>query len=65
VRLDEFAFRHCGLLYQREALQAFNHVKRFGNPQGSAIDIKFGDKASHVLLQAADIPCLRRESENA
>jgi hypothetical protein len=41
--------------YQREALDAFNYVKHHGNPQGSKIDIRFGDKASYPPLQAADI----------
>jgi hypothetical protein len=41
--------------YQHEALDAFNWIKTYGNPQGSIIGLQFGGKASYPPLQAADI----------
>jgi hypothetical protein len=40
---------------QRETFDAFDFVKHQGNPQGSKIEFRFGDKVSHQPLQAADI----------
>jgi hypothetical protein len=52
---ERIIFVHEGNDYQKEALQSFDHIERYGNPQGTTIEILFGDKGSYPPLQAADI----------
>jgi len=52
---ERFAFVHENNDYQHEALESFNYVKQYGNPQGTPIGIMFGAKADYPPLQAADI----------
>jgi hypothetical protein len=52
---EPIAFVHECNDYQREALEAFGQIKKWGNPQGSLISLQFGEKAKFAPLQAADI----------
>jgi hypothetical protein len=52
---ERIAFIHEVNDYRQEALEAFTWLKAHGNPQGSIVGLQFGDKATHVPLQAADI----------
>jgi Protein of unknown function (DUF3800) len=52
---DRIGFIHECNDYQYEALQAFNWIKTYGNPQGALIGLQFGDKTTHTPLQCADI----------
>jgi hypothetical protein len=53
--IERYAFVHECNDYQREALEAFNYVKKYCNPQNSPTSISFGTKADYPPLQAADI----------
>jgi len=52
---ERIAFIHERNDFQAEALDAFNFVKEYSNPQRAAIGIAFGDKQTYTPLQAADI----------
>jgi hypothetical protein len=41
--------------YRHEALEAFNWVKKHGNPLGTIIGLQFADKKDYLPLQAADV----------
>lgn len=52
---ERIAFIHERNDYQQEAREGFKWIQQYGNPQRSRISLEFGDKATHVPLQAADI----------
>lgn len=52
---QRIAFIHECNDYRREAREGFKWIQAHGNPQGSLISLDFGDKATYVPLQAADI----------
>jgi hypothetical protein len=52
---ERIAFIHETNDFRREALESFDWIKRYGNPQKSPIGLLFSDKATTVPLQAADI----------
>jgi hypothetical protein len=52
---ERIGFVHERNDYQQEAHAGFQWIQKYGNEQRSRISLEFGDKASHVPLQAADI----------
>ena len=54
-RRDRIAFVHECNNFQGEALEAFNYVKTYSNPNECPIGILFGEKKDYVPLQAADV----------
>jgi Protein of unknown function (DUF3800) len=52
---ERMAFVHESNDYRNHALEAFNYVQKFSNPNGTKLSIRFGDKSGYPPLQAADI----------
>ena len=52
---ERIAFVHETNDYKNEANEGFDYIKRFRNPQGTNIGLRFGSKADYPPLQAADI----------
>ena len=54
-RSERIAFVHECNDYRQAALESFDWIKRYGNPQKSPVGLLFSDKASMTPLQAADV----------
>jgi hypothetical protein len=54
-RGEAMAFVHEMNDFRGEALKAFEYVRNFLNPRSIPITLKFGSKADHPPLQAADV----------
>ena len=52
---ERISFIHECNDYRREALESFDWIKKYGNPQKSPIGLLFSDKESATPLQATDI----------
>jgi hypothetical protein len=52
---EKVTFVHERNDYEQEAVQSFNYVRQYANPQRTQLALMFGEKARHVPLQAADI----------
>jgi hypothetical protein len=52
---ERIGFVHETNAFKNEALEGFDHIKRYGNPQGTVIGLTFGSKQDCSPLQAADI----------
>jgi hypothetical protein len=52
---ERIGFIHETNDFAGQAAEAFNYIKKFGNPYGTAVSLQFGGKEDYLPLQAADI----------